>query len=67
MEKGSRISLDYGDEQGKPHTISIKVVGVLDEGAQILGHDFGQGNRLYYDYRDIFLPIGMSRNKRYCF
>ena len=53
-KKGSRISLDYGDEQGKPHTISIKVVGVLDEGAQILGHDFGQGNRLYYDYRDIF-------------
>lgn len=53
-KKGSRISLDCGDEQGKPHTISIKVVGVLDEGAQILGHDFGQGNRLYYDYRDIF-------------
>ena len=51
---GSVIPFQYYDEKGKAHDIQARVVGVLEEGTRVIGHDFGQGDILYQDYRDIF-------------
>lgn len=51
---GSVISFQYYDETGKPHDIQARVAGVLEEGTRVIGHDFGQGEIFYNDYRDIY-------------
>lgn len=51
---GSVISFQYYDETGKKHDIQARVIGVLEEGTQVIGHDFGQGDIFHHDYRDIF-------------
>lgn len=51
---GSTISLQYGDENGKLCSVQARVVGVLEEGSQVIGYDFGEGGILNQDYRDIF-------------
>lgn len=51
---GSMIPLQYGDENGKLCSVQARVVGVLEEGSQVIGYDFGEGGILNQDYRDIF-------------
>ena len=42
------------DESGKTKNIKAEVVGVMEEGTNVIGHDFGQGQILQNDYRDIY-------------
>lgn len=53
-KSGSVIPFRYYEEDGKTHDVPARVVGVLEEGTRVIGHDFGQGDILYQDYRDIF-------------
>lgn len=53
-KKDSLIPFQYYDATGKAHDIQARVIGVLEEGARVIGRGFGQGDIYHYDYRDIF-------------
>lgn len=51
------------DESGKTKNIKAEVVGVMEEGTNVIGHDFGQGQILQNDYRDIYSTYRYEQEK----
>ena len=51
------------DESGKTKNIKAEVVGVMEEGTNVIGNDFGQGQILQNDYRDIYSTYRYEQEK----
>lgn len=60
---GSMLNFQQIDESGKTKNIKAEVVGVMEEGTNVIGHDFGQGQILQNDYRDIYSTYRYEQEK----
>ena len=60
---GSMLNFQQIDESGKTKNIKAEVVGVMEEGTNVIGHDFGQGQVLQNDYRDIYSTYRYEQKK----
>ena len=61
---GALIPMQYYDEMGKTHDVRGRVEGVLKEGSDVIGYNFGYGGIMYHDYRDLFSTYRYDQDKK---
>ncbi len=61
---GDTFPLGYYDASAKRHEIPVRVIGMLEEGAEIVGRNFGSAGIYHYDYRDIYSTYRFEQEQR---